>query len=151
MRKLSACAKRGGRCHLSRPKGIGVRCIPQLIALIRVGGVRPGDERSRLDLSRPNAFRSAFFSGQCIEATRLRNLLHREQIRSTRLEELRKLQKLRKGSSRFRDEKRQHMVGFISNLAPLLSYLRRRSPGPPFPPDHRQAGERGAKNLRRRK
>ena len=23
-------------------------------------------------------------------------------------------------------------------------YLRRRSPGPPFPPDHRQAGERGA-------
>ena len=22
MRKLSACAKRGGRCHLSRPKGI---------------------------------------------------------------------------------------------------------------------------------
>ena len=35
------------------------------------------------------------------------------------------------------------MVGFISNLAPL-NYLRRRSPGPPFPPDHRQAGERGA-------
>ena len=36
------------------------------------------------------------------------------------------------------------MGGFISNLAPLLNYLRRRSPGPPFPPDHRQAGERGA-------
>ena len=36
------------------------------------------------------------------------------------------------------------MVGFISNLAPLLNYLRRRSPGPPFPPDHRQTGERGA-------
>eukprot|EP00964_Phaeocystis_antarctica_P051257 scaffold29902_cov60-Phaeocystis_antarctica.AAC.2 len=36
------------------------------------------------------------------------------------------------------------MVGFISNPAPLLNYLRRRSPGPPFPPDHRQAGERGA-------
>ena len=36
------------------------------------------------------------------------------------------------------------MVGFISNLAPFLNYLRRRSPGPPFPPDHRQAGERGA-------
>eukprot|EP00964_Phaeocystis_antarctica_P084467 scaffold53203_cov37-Phaeocystis_antarctica.AAC.2 len=36
------------------------------------------------------------------------------------------------------------MVGFISNLAPLLNYLRRRSPGPPFPPEHRQAGERGA-------
>lgn len=54
MRKLSACAKRGGRCHLSRPKGIGFRCIPQLVAPIRVGGVRPRDERSRrLDLSRP--------------------------------------------------------------------------------------------------
>ena len=38
------------------------------------------------------------------------------------------------------------MVGFISNLAPLLNYLRRRSPGPPFPPDH-QAGERGAINI----
>ena len=54
MRKLSACAKRGGRCHLSRPKGIGFRCIPQLVAPIRVSGVRPRDERSRrLDLSRP--------------------------------------------------------------------------------------------------
>ena len=64
MRKLSACAKRGGRCHLSRPKGIGFRCIPQLVAPIRVGGVRPRDERSRrLDLSRPffwaNALRPA--------------------------------------------------------------------------------------------
>ena len=39
------------------------------------------------------------------------------------------------------------MVGFISNLAPLLNYLRRRSPGPPFPPDHRQAGERGAMKM----
>ena len=36
------------------------------------------------------------------------------------------------------------MVGFISNLAPFLNYLRRRSPAPPFPPDSRQAGERGA-------
>ena len=46
----------------------------------------------------------------------------------------------------FRKE-RGHMVGFISNLAPLLNYLRRRSPAlvppPPFPPDFRQAGERG--------
>ena len=25
-----------------------------------------------------------------------------------------------------------------------MSHLRRRSPGPPFPPDHRQAGERRA-------
>ena len=39
------------------------------------------------------------------------------------------------------------MVGFISNLAPLLNYLRRRSPGPPFPPDFRQAGERGLKRT----
>ena len=37
-------------------------------------------------------------------------------------------------------------MGFISTLAPLLNYLRRRSPGPPFPPDSRQAGERGATN-----
>ena len=31
--------------------------------------------------------------------------------------------------------------------APLLNYLRRRSPTPPFPPDSRQAGERGAKKV----
>eukprot|EP00964_Phaeocystis_antarctica_P076180 scaffold47088_cov79-Phaeocystis_antarctica.AAC.1 len=43
-----------------------------------------------------------------------------------------------------REIKRGSMVGFISNLARLLNYLRRRSPGPPFPPDHRQAGKRGA-------
>ena len=46
------------------------------------------------------------------------------------------------------DKRKGSMVGFISNLAPLLNYLRRRSPGPPFPPDHRQAGERGATNKR---
>ena len=40
-------------------------------------------------------------------------------------------------------EKRGHMVGFISNLAPLLNYLRRRSPVPPFPPNSRQAGGDG--------
>ena len=34
-------------------------------------------------------------------------------------------------------------MGFISNLAPLLNYLRIRSPAPPFRPLH-QAGERGA-------
>ena len=33
--------------------------------------------------------------------------------------------------------------GLHFTLALLLYYLRRRSPGPPFPPDHRQAGERG--------
>ena len=37
------------------------------------------------------------------------------------------------------------MVGFTL-LSRSYYYLRRRSPGPPFPPDHRQAGERGAKN-----
>jgi hypothetical protein len=30
------------------------------------------------------------------------------------------------------------------SLSRSYYYLRRRSPGPPFPPDHRQAGERGA-------
>jgi len=35
------------------------------------------------------------------------------------------------------------MVGFTL-LSRSYYYLRRRSPGPPFPPDHRQAGERGA-------
>ena len=34
------------------------------------------------------------------------------------------------------------MVGFTL-LSYSYYYLRRRSPGPPFPPDHRQAGERG--------
>jgi hypothetical protein len=34
-------------------------------------------------------------------------------------------------------------VGFTL-LSRSYYYLRRRSPGPPFPPDHRQAGERGA-------
>jgi hypothetical protein len=35
------------------------------------------------------------------------------------------------------------MVGFTL-LSRSYYYLRRRSPGPPFLPDHRQAGERGA-------
>ena len=43
----------------------------------------------------------------------------------------------------FFHKERGHMVGFISNIAPLLNYLRRRGPGPPFPPDSCQAGERG--------
>ena len=34
------------------------------------------------------------------------------------------------------------MVGFTL-LSRSYYYLRRRSPGLPFPPDHRQAGERG--------
>ena len=49
-----------------------------------------------------------------------------------------------KSYATFLDKRKGSMVGFISNLAPLLNYLRRRSPGPPFSPDHRQAGERGA-------
>ena len=36
-------------------------------------------------------------------------------------------------------------MGFTS-VSRSYYYLRRRSPGPPFPPDHRQAGERGAIN-----
>ena len=39
------------------------------------------------------------------------------------------------------------MVGFTL-LSRSYYYLRRRSPGPPFPPDHRQAGERGAMMLK---
>ena len=35
------------------------------------------------------------------------------------------------------------MVGFTL-VSRSYYYLRRRSPGPPFPPDYRQAGERGA-------
>jgi hypothetical protein len=40
-------------------------------------------------------------------------------------------------------KKKASMVGFTL-LSRSYYYLRRRSPGPPFPPDHRQAGERGA-------
>ena len=107
----------------------------KLVAPIRVGGVRPRDERSRrLDLSR------AFFSGQCIEATRLRNS-HREQIRSTQSEELRKASKASMSSVMFGLIEKASMVGFTL-LSRSYYYLRRRSPGPPFPPDHRQADKR---------
>ena len=41
------------------------------------------------------------------------------------------------------------MVGFIL-LSRSYYYLRRRSPGPPFPPDHRQAGERGPISITER-
>jgi hypothetical protein len=41
------------------------------------------------------------------------------------------------------------MVGFIL-LPRSYYYLRRRSPGPPFPPDHRQAGERGPISITER-
>ena len=41
-----------------------------------------------------------------------------------------------------------YMVGFISNLAPLLNdLLHTKSRPPPIPPDSRQAGERGAIRL----
>jgi hypothetical protein len=46
---------------------------------------------------------------------------------------------------------RSHLKGLYGGFRTLVSrsyyYLRRRSPGPPFPPDHRQAGERGAINA----
>eukprot|EP00964_Phaeocystis_antarctica_P034895 scaffold19889_cov76-Phaeocystis_antarctica.AAC.3 len=67
-------------------------------------------------------------------------------IKSTRSEKLRTVSTPSKSFAPFLEIKKGSMVGFISNLAPLLNYLRRRSPGPPFPPDHRQAGERGAIN-----
>jgi hypothetical protein len=35
------------------------------------------------------------------------------------------------------------MVGFTFITLALYYYLRRRSPAPPFPPDHRQAGVPG--------
>jgi len=138
MRKLSACAKRGGRCHLSRPKGIGFRCIPpQLVAPIRVGGVHPRDERSRrLDLSRP------FFLANALRPHGCRiHIVNKSGQRSQKSFE--KLQKLRKGSSCSGPILNASMVGFTL-LSRSYYYLRRRSPGPPFPPDHRQAGERGA-------
>ena len=50
---------------------------------------------------------------------------------------------LRKDSSGFGLILKASMVGFTL-LSRSYYYLRRRSPGPPFPPDHRQAGERGA-------
>ena len=46
----------------------------------------------------------------------------------------------------FRKE-RGHMVGFISNLAPLLNYLRRRSPGPRSRPTAVRQGNFGAINI----
>ena len=107
MRKLSACAKRGGRCHLSRPKGIGFRCIPQLVAPIRVGGGRPRDERSRrLDLSRPFFLANAWRPPGCGIHS------HREQIRSTQSEELRKASKASKASPLFGPILKASMVGF---------------------------------------
>jgi hypothetical protein len=57
-------------------------------------------------------------------------------------EKLQKLRKLRPFSVLLETK------GLYGGLHTLLSrsyyYLRRRSPAPPFPPDHRQAGERGA-------
>ena len=73
---------------------------------------------------------------------RLRIYIGTNQLNNLAGRELRK--NPRKGSSFFGPLRKASMVGFISNLAPLLNYLRRRSPGPPFPPDHRQTGERGA-------
>ena len=70
-------------------------------------------------------------------------------LHSTRSEKLRTVSKPSKSFAPKSDKRKGSMVGFISNLAPLLNYLRRRSPGPPFPPDHRQAGERGAKKVAR--
>ena len=57
--------------------------------------------------------------------------------------ELRKASKASKASPLFGLIGKASMVGFTL-VSRSYYYLRRRSPGPPFPPDHRQAGERGA-------
>ena len=61
------------------------------------------------------------------------------------------LKPIRRASKSFAhfSQGRGHMVGFIPNLAPLLHYLRciwcvDEVRPPPFSPDSRQAGERGA-------
>ena len=59
--------------------------------------------------------------------------------------ELRKASKASKASPLFGLKKKASMVGFTL-LSRSYYYLRRRSPGPPFLPDHRQALERGAIN-----
>jgi hypothetical protein len=41
------------------------------------------------------------------------------------------------------------LYGGLHFLSRSYYYLRRQSPGPPFPPDHRQAGERGANMSRK--
>jgi hypothetical protein len=124
----------GRRCQsspLSCPKGIGVRCTPQLVAPIdaRVGGLHPRDERSRhLDLSRPH-----FPLGQpglrfLAKGLRPRlRTLHIGTIRST------PVRGLRKCPWRFCRFLKASMVGFTL-VARCYYYLRRRSPGPPFPP-----------------
>jgi hypothetical protein len=48
-----------------------------------------------------------------------------------------------KGATRETGDLIKASMGFTS-VSRSYYYLRRRSPGPPFPPDHRQAGERGA-------
>ena len=63
-------------------------------------------------------------------------------------EELRKASKASKASPLFGPMGKASMVGFTL-LSRSHYYLRRRSPDPPFPPDHRQAGERGATNTTR--
>ena len=74
----------GGRCESSdvpiSVQGIGVRCIPQLVAPIdaRVGGLHPRDERLRhLDSgwSRPHGRTPAWPSD-----LRLRNFVHRREL-----------------------------------------------------------------------
>ena len=156
-----AHAQAVGRCEptdvpISPVQGIGVRCIPQLVAPIdaRVGGLHPRDERSRhLDSggSRPMG---APRPGQRFCATSCGICIHIEEslriyigtIKSTRSQYISQAESFESFAPKRKTEKGS-MVGFISNLAPLLNYLRRRSPGPPFPPDHRQAGERGAIRL----
>eukprot|EP00964_Phaeocystis_antarctica_P112558 scaffold76707_cov70-Phaeocystis_antarctica.AAC.1 len=131
---------------ISPVQGIGVRCIPQLVAPIdaRVGGLHPAmSARATSTLlewsaswpSHPPAWPTDFW---------LRNL-HR--ACGFTFERGRKsfapFRRLRKASPQ-KVTKKGVYGGLHFKSRALTNYLRRRSPGPPFPPDHRQAGERGA-------
>eukprot|EP00964_Phaeocystis_antarctica_P074322 scaffold45677_cov27-Phaeocystis_antarctica.AAC.1 len=70
-------------------------------------------------------------------------------LHSTRSEKLRTVSRASKSFAPKSDKRKGSGVygGLHFKSRALTNYLRRRSPGPPFPPDHRQAGERGAMNA----
>ena len=121
---------------------IGARSRPQLE---REVGVRDSGLNTTARRAESNATPCTFNLAMSARASTLGRRIFRPSLLGQRIELHSKRGNLRKGSSFFCVMRKASMVGFISNLAPLLNYLRRRSPGPPFPPDHRQTGERGAK------
>jgi hypothetical protein len=123
---------------------IGARSRPQLE---REVGVRDSGLNTTARRAESNATPCTFNLAMSARASTLGRRIFRPSLLGQRIELHSKRGNLRKGSSFFGPMRKASMVGFISNLAPLLNYLRRRSPGPPFPPDHRQAGERGAINV----